>query len=82
MERYTEAVNNCLKESDWKDLLLVKACLCAVGALIGMMLPVRRKWVAAWGASLVMVASYVPVMSKFLPHLLCEKIAIEDIYKK
>ena len=34
----------------------------------------------AWVASLVFSASYVPLMGKFLPYLLGDKIAIEDIY--
>ena len=36
---------------------------------------------AAWAASLVLAASYVPLMGKFLPFLLGERVAIEDIYR-
>ena len=82
MREYLDAVNRYLKDSTWQDLLAVKVCLCAVGVLVGLMMPFRKKWIVAWIASLVFVASYVPVMGKFLPHLLGEKIAIEDIYRK
>ena len=81
MREYLDAVNRYMKDSSWKDLLAVKVCLCAIGVLIGLMMPFRKKWIVAWIASLVFVGSYVPVMGKFLPHLLGEKIAIEDIYK-
>ena len=81
MSGWLEAVNRCIKESTWKDLALVKFCLCAAGVLVGLMMPFRKKWIVAWIASLVFVGSYVPLMGKFLPHLLGEKIAIEDIYK-
>ena len=76
-----EAVNRCLKDCTWKDMALLKACVCAIGVLTGLMMPSRKKWIVAWIASLAFVASYVPLMGKFLPYLLGEKIAIEDIYK-
>lgn len=81
MREYLDAVNRYIKDSTWQDLLAVKVCLCAIGVLIGLMMPFRKKWIMAWIASLVFVGSYIPVMGKFLPHLLGEKIAIEDIYK-
>ena len=76
-----EAVNRCLKDCTWKDMALLKLCACAVGVLVGLMMPFRKKWIVAWIASLAFVASYVPLMGKVLPYLLGEKIAIEDIYK-
>lgn len=82
MNQLFEAVNAYIKECDWKDLFLLKLCLCAVGVLIGLMMPFRKKWIIAWIASLVFAGSYVPLMGKFLPHLLGEKIAIADIYKR
>ena len=36
--------------------------------------------IAAWAASLVFLAAYVPLMTKFLPYLLGGQAAIEDIY--
>ena len=80
MKKITEAVNQYLKECDWKDIALLKACVVAVGVLIGLAMPWRKKWPMAWIASLVFAGTYVPLMGKFLPHLLGDKIAIEDIY--
>lgn len=35
MNKLFEAANQYVKESDWKDLALVKLCLCAMGVIIG-----------------------------------------------
>ena len=43
-------------------------------------MPFKKKWVVAWIASLAFVVTYVPLMGKFLPYVLGDKIAIEDIY--
>ncbi len=81
MNRFTEAADQYLKASSWKDIAVLKFCLIALGMLIGLAMPGRKKRAVAWGASLVFVASYVPLMTKFLPYLLGQRIAIEDIYR-
>ena len=35
MKRLFELGNQYVRECDWKDLALVKFCLCAVGIMIG-----------------------------------------------
>ena len=80
MRGWLEAVDLCLKDCSWKDMTLLKLCVCAVGVLVGLAMPWRKKWVVAWIASLVFVVTYVPLMGKFLPYVLGDKIAIEDIY--
>ncbi|MBQ7778631.1 MAG: permease of phosphate ABC transporter [Oscillibacter sp.] len=80
MRGLLEAVDLYLKDCGWKDLALFKFCVCAVGVLVGLAMPWRRKWTVAWIASLVFVTTYVPLMGKFLPYVLGDKIAIEDIY--
>ncbi|WP_443664159.1 permease of phosphate ABC transporter [Dysosmobacter sp.] len=80
MKKLFEAANQYLKGCTWKDMALLKICVCAMGVLIGLAVPRRKKRAAAWVASLVFAASYVPLMGKFLPYLLGDKIAIEDIY--
>ena len=80
MKKLLEAANQYLKGCTWKDMALLKICVCAMGVLIGLAVPGRKKRAAAWVASLVFAASYVPLMGKFLPYLLGDKIAIEDIY--
>ena len=81
MNRLTDAANQYLKACTWRDIALLKICVCALGMLIGLAMPGRKKRAAAWVASLVLAASYVPLMGKFLPFLLGERVAIEDIYR-
>ena len=80
MRKVLDAVDLCLKDYNWKDIALLKTCVCAVGVLVGLAMPWKKKWAVAWIASLGFVTTYVPLMGKFLPYVLGDKIAIEDIY--
>ena len=80
MRKLVDAVNLCLQDCKWQDMVLLKTCVCAVGVLVGLAMPFKKKWGVAWAASLVFVMTYVPLMGKFLPYVLGDKIAIEDIY--
>ena len=69
MKKLLSAADAYIAEMNWKDLALVKLCLCAMGMLMGLAAPQKaRKWVAL-GAGLVFLATYVPLMLKFLPRL-------------
>lgn len=65
MNKLFDYANQYVKESDWKDLALVKFCLCAMGILIGLSLPEKYKKPVAACAAFVFVASYIPLMRKF-----------------
>ena len=80
MNRLTDAAERYLKDCTWKDISILKICLIVLGVLLGIAVPARKKKATAWAASLVFVAAYVPLMAKFLPYLLGERVAIEDIY--
>ena len=70
MKKLRSAADAYIAKMNWKDMALVKLCLCAVGILLGLAAPKKaRKWVAL-GAGLVFVATYLPLMLKFLPHLI------------
>ena len=70
MKKLFSAADSYIAKMNWKDMALVKLCLCAVGVLLGLAAPKRvRKW-AALGAVAVFVATYIPIMLKFLPHLI------------
>lgn len=56
--------NRWVKESDWKDLALVKFCLCAMGIMIGAALAPKYKKQALIGGSLVFAATYIPLMAQ------------------
>ena len=70
MKKLLSAADAYIAKMNWKDLALVKLCLCAAGVMLGLAAPKRvRKW-AALGAVVVFVATYLPIMLKFLPHLI------------
>ena len=64
MKRLLELGNQYVRESDWKDLALVKFCLCAVGIMIGIQIPTKHKKVVVAGALGVFVVTYIPLMTK------------------
>ena len=55
-----------LKQSSWKDLALIKLCLFAMGIMAGIRIPDKNKRMAGWIAYFVFLATYLPLMSKFL----------------
>lgn len=79
MTRLFESADRYLKACSWREIALLKVCLCAVGVLIGVALPQRRKKSAAWMAALAFAATYVPLMAGFLPFLTRRR--VEDIYE-
>lgn len=58
--------NQYVKESDWKDFALVKLCLCAIGVMIGLAVPIKKKKMPLLIAAIVFIATYIPLMTKFL----------------
>ena len=58
--------NQYVKESDWKDFALVKLCLCAIGVMIGLAIPKKKKKMPLLIAAIVFIATYIPLMTKFL----------------
>ena len=69
MKKLLSATDACIAQMNWKDMALVKLCLCAMGTLWGLATPKRvRKWVA-FGAMAVFVTSYLPLVCRFMPSL-------------
>ncbi len=62
-----------LEESDWKDIAVIKFCLCSLGIMIGTAIPVKDKKKAAAGAAAVFTATYIPLMGKYFRILLSRK---------
>ncbi len=54
-----------LEESDWKDIAVIKFCLCSLGIMIGAAIPENGKKKAAAGAAAVFTATYIPLMGKY-----------------
>lgn len=66
MNKLFKCADQYLEESDWKDLALVKLCLCAMGVMIGLSIPKEKRKYPLIAAALVFVATYIPLMVKFI----------------
>lgn len=64
MKKFLELGNRYAKKSDWKDLALVKFCLCSMGIMIGLLVPEKMKNNTMKAAAGVFVATYIPLMAK------------------
>lgn len=65
MKKLFEYANQYLKESDWKDLVLIKSCLCAMGIILGLMVPKEKKKYIFIAAAWTFLITYIPLMAKF-----------------
>ena len=66
MKRIFDCADRYIRERDWKMLAGLKFCLCAIGVLLGLMVPGKYKKTAAAGAFSVFLATYIPLMADFL----------------
>ena len=66
MKHIFACANHYIQARDWKMLAYLKFCLCAVGVMLGLMVPEKHKKTAL-GLSLgVFLATYIPLMADFL----------------
>ena len=65
MKMLFECADRYLSESTWKDLALVKFCLCATGVMLGVFIPKEKRAFALGAAFAVFAVTYVPLMVKF-----------------
>ena len=70
--------NAYCRKSSWKDLALIKFCLCAVGVLVGLCVPPEKRKKAALGALLVFLITSVPLMLRFFQVVKEEPAAEEE----
>ncbi len=68
MKKLLSCADAWLRCATWRDLALVKLCLFAAGMLAGLALPLRKRdrWIAMGAAGAAFLASYIPVMVKFI----------------
>lgn len=72
MKKIFECANVYVKRCNWKDMALLKICLCAVGIMIGLSIPEKKKKCSSVAAGVIFIVSYIPLMTKFV------KIVIEE----
>lgn len=70
MKKFFKLGDQYAAESTWKDFALVKFCLCAMGVIIGTMIPKKHKQTALRAAGTVFLATYIPLMAKVFRILL------------
>lgn len=65
MKKLFESADEYLKQSDWKDLTLIKFCLFAMGIIVGTSIGQKEKKPVKAVAFIVFLATYVPLMTKY-----------------
>lgn len=66
MKRIFSSADEFIRESNWKDLAVLKFCLLSLGLLAGTRIAERRKKDVRIAASVVFVLTYIPLMAKYL----------------
>ena len=72
MKKLFDSADIYLKQSDWKDLALIKFCLASIGLLVGLQIPKKHRKPVAIGALIVFFTTYIPLMTDFF-HILFSK---------
>ena len=65
MKKLFDSADLYLKQSDWKNLALIKFCLVSIGLLVGLQIPKKHRKPVAIGALIVFFATYIPLMTDF-----------------
>ena len=65
MKRLFEYANEYVAQCTWKELALVKVCLCSLGVIIGLLLPAGIGKIVLIVAAVVFLASYIILMKDF-----------------
>ena len=73
MKKLFQYANGYLRECDWKDIGLVKLCLCAVGVMIGLGIPKKQQKPAFFAAAGVFFSTYIPLMIRFVRSVIRQK---------
>ena len=66
MHNLFKLADSYVEKSDWKDLAMIKICLCGMGMVIGSSLSPKYKREVMTAGATMFVLSYVPLMGKFI----------------
>lgn len=69
MKKLMDIGNSYLSRCKWQDMALLKLCLCAIGIIVGLSVPAKHRKCFLIGAGMVFIATYIPLMMKFIPVL-------------
>ncbi|MBS6954516.1 MAG: permease of phosphate ABC transporter [Enterocloster asparagiformis] len=70
MKKFFDYANQYIRESDWKVIAALKLCLLSLGICLGLSLPGEKKKPVFALAAAVFIATYIPLMAKFVK-ILC-----------
>ncbi|MEY8353547.1 permease of phosphate ABC transporter [Lachnospiraceae bacterium 54-53] len=66
MKNFMDCADAYVRKCDVKDFALLKICLCAVGIMIGLSIPEKKKKLPLAAAGVVFVFSYILLMAGFI----------------
>lgn len=66
MNKIFDCADEYIQARNWKMVATLKFCLGAIGVLLGLMVPGKKKKTAAVGALAVFLVTYLPLMADFL----------------
>lgn len=72
MKNVFEYADGYVKSIDWKDISLLKICLCAAGIMIGLSIPEHKKKCSFAAACVVFTVSYIAIIAKFTKMIIHE----------
>ncbi len=68
-----DCADEYVRRSSWKDLALIKLCLCAIGVMLGLCVPKEKRRPILIVTAVVFLATYIPLMVKFV-RIICERL--------
>lgn len=74
MEKLIDKADIYCKQSNWKDMALLKFCLCSIGVIIGLSMPKEKKKAPLVIAIIVFLVTYIPLMNKFIKIFLDDEV--------
>lgn len=74
MKKLFCCANQYIISSNWKDMALLKICLCSIGVIIGLTVTSDKKKPWFIFSFLAFLATYIPLMARFLKSI-CKKSA-------
>lgn len=69
MKNLFAIANEYLRQSDWKNLALMKCCLLSLGVLIGVLVPSKAKRPVIMATVCVFILTYLPLAVKLFKRI-------------
>lgn len=80
MKNLLNYADRYMEKANWKDMALLKICLCSIGVVIGTSVSNKTKKPVKKGAEILFVITYIPLMIKAVVVFLEGRTKIKKIY--